>query len=45
LSALLDRLAADRAELERVKGNLAGFRIGFWDDNMASVLTRCGLNL
>jgi len=45
LSALLDRLAADRAELERVKGNLAGFRIGFWDDNMASVLTGCGLNL
>jgi hypothetical protein len=45
LSALLDRVAADRTELKRVMGKLASFRVGFWDDNMASVLTSCGLDL
>ena len=45
LRALLDRVAADRAELQRVTANLASFRVDFWDDNMASVLTGCGLQL
>ena len=45
LSALLDRLAADRTELERVTGKLASFHVGFWDDNMAVVLKGCGLDL
>lgn len=45
LSALLDRVAADRIELERAAENLESFGVGFWDDNIASVLKGCGLDL